>query len=161
MADRPGYLDNATWAARHVERLRARSTPDSLSKDEHLFLLLSDIPDPTPTDTRSLAALIRVERAKETMRAGRGAIRRAANAAAKVDRKARDHERFKASGLLTMVGLLNAQTGKPTWNVATLLGALDALADTPVTDEQRTRWTERGDELLRERVKHETAPESP
>lgn len=160
MADRPGYLDNATWAARYAERLRAKLNSTSITTDEVLFLGLTDKPDRTPVESRALAALIRVERAKETMRAGRGAIRRAVNAAAKVDRKARDHERFKASGLLTMVGLLDAQTGKPTWNVATLLGALDALADTPVTDEQRTRWTERGGELLRERVKHETAPES-
>jgi uncharacterized protein YcfJ len=158
MADRPGYLDNATWAERHVERLRTKSTTASLTKDDTLFLLLVDKPDRTPAENRSLAALIRVERAKETVRAGRGAIRQAANATAKAARRDRDHERFMASGLMTMVGLLDSQTGKPTWEVATLLGALDAMARATITDEQRARWTARGDELLRDRAAFKKTP---
>lgn len=158
ISNRPGSISHAAWAAGHAERVRAKPTP---TKDDKLFLLLFDKPDRVPSENRALAALVRVERAKETVRAGRGTIRQVTSAKAREERRARDHERFRASGLLTMVGLLDGQTGKPTWNVATLLGALDALADTPVTDEQRSRWTERGDELLRERVKHERTLETP
>lgn len=148
MADKPGNLDNATWAARHVERIRARSTAASLSKDDKLFLLLIHKPDRTPAESRSLAALVRVERAKETVRAGRSEIRQAASATAKADRRERDHQRFLAAGLMTMVGLLDSQTGKPTWDRATLLGALDAIANTDASEDQKRRWKARGDVML-------------
>lgn len=148
MADKPGYLDNSSWAQAHVERLRTKTNKSNISKDDKLFLLLTDKPDRTPVENRSLAALIRVERAKETMRAGRGAIREAASAKAKADRKARDHQRFLAAGLMTMVGLLDDKTGEPTWDRATLLGALDALAKVAATEDQQRRWKARGEALL-------------
>lgn len=156
MADRPGYLDNGSWAKDHVERLRAKSIKSSLSKDDKLFLLLIDKPDRTSVENRSLAALIRVERAKETMRAGRGTIREAASAKAKADRKARDHQRFLAAGLMTMVGLLDDKTGEPTWDRATLLGALDAMAQVDASEDQQRRWKARGDAIFA-RTQNDTA----
>jgi hypothetical protein len=47
-----------------------------------------------------------------------------------------------------MVGLLDGKTGKPTWDRATLLGALDALAQVDASDDQKRRWKARGDALL-------------
>lgn len=149
ITSRPGSISHVAWAAGHAERVRGKAVP---TKDDKLFLLLFDKPDRTPSENRALAALVRVERAKETVRAGRGTIRQVTSAKAREDRRARDHERFRASGLLTMVGLLDGATGKPVWNVATLLGALDAIANAPISEEQRARWTARGDELLRERA---------
>jgi len=140
-----GYLDNATWADRHVGKLRLRDNP---SRDDRLFLLLFDNPERTPADTRSLTALIRIERAKETVRSGRIMIRESDSARAKAARRDRDHERYLASGLLTMVGLLDGKTGKPTWDRATLLGALDAMAKVDASDDQKRRWKARGDALL-------------
>lgn len=140
-----GYLDNATWAARHAEKLRSRDNP---SRDDRLFLLLFDTPNRTPADTRSLTALIRIERAKETVRTSRIMIRESDSARAKAARRDRDHERYLASGLLTMVGLLEGKTGKPTWDRATLLGALDALAQVDASEDQKRRWKARGDALL-------------
>jgi hypothetical protein len=140
-----GYLDNATWSARHAEKLRSKDNP---SRDDRLFLLLFDTPERTPADTRSLTALIRIERAKETVRSGRIMIRESDSARAKAARRDRDHERYLASGLLTMVGLLDGQTGKPTWDRATLLGALDAMAKVDASEEQKRRWKARGEALL-------------
>ena len=148
MNNGPGYISHMAWATGHAEHVRSKANP---SKDDKLFLLLADKPDRTPVENRTLAALLRVERAKETMRAGRGTIRQATSAKAKEDRRERDHQRFLAAGLMTMVGLLDGQTGKPTWDRATLLGALDAMAKATLTEEQRTRWTTRGEELLRDR----------
>lgn len=140
-----GYLDNATWAENHAKKVRIKYNP---SRDDRLFLLLFDTPERTPADTRSLTALIRIERAKETVRSGRSMIRESDSARAKAARRDRDHERYLASGLLTMVGLLDGQTGKPTWDRATLLGALDALANLTASDDQKRRWKARGDALL-------------
>jgi len=142
-----GYLDNATWAARHAEKLRTKDNP---SRDDRLFLLLFDNPERTPADIRSLTALIRIERAKETVRSGRIMIRESDSARAKAVRRDRDHERYLASGLLTMVGLLDGKTGKPTWDRATLLGALDAMAKVDASEDQKRRWKARGDALLTE-----------
>jgi hypothetical protein len=140
-----GYLGNEAWADKHAEKLR---TKHGKSRDDRLFLLLFDNPERTPADTRSLTALIRIERAKETVRSGRIMIRESDSARAKAARRDRDHERYLASGLLTMVGLLDGQTGKPTWDRATLLGALDALANLTASDDQKRRWKARGDALL-------------
>jgi hypothetical protein len=145
MAGKPGYIDNTAWASAHVDKVLAKTNP---SKDDKLFMLLMHKPDRTPIDNRSLAALVRVERAKETVRAGRGMIRQAASATAKADRRERDHQRFLAAGLMTMVGLLDGQTGIPTWDRATLLGALDALAQVDASEDQKRRWKARGDALL-------------
>lgn len=147
-------MDAGKWVETHAERLRAKANP---SKDDRLFLLLIDKPDRTPADNRSLAALVRIERAKEAMRASRGTLRESASATTKEARKARDHERFLAAGLMTKAGLLDSETGIPTWNRATLLGALDAMAKATVSEEQRARWTARGDELLRDRGTAEDA----
>jgi hypothetical protein len=145
MAGKPGYIDNSAWALAHVDKVLAKTNP---SKDDKLFMLLMHKPDRTPVDNRSLAALIRVERAKETVRAGRGAIRQAASVTAKADRRERDHQRFLAAGLMTKAGLLDSQTGIPTWDRATLLGALDAMAQVDASEDQQRRWKARGDALL-------------
>ncbi|WP_010189193.1 conjugal transfer protein TraD, partial [Sphingomonas sp. PAMC 26605] len=128
------------------------------SKDDKLFLLLADKPDRTPVENRTLAALLRVERAKETMRAGRGTIRQATSAKAKEERRERDHQRFLAAGLMTMVGLLDGQTGKPTWDRATLVGALDAMARVDASEDQKGRWKARGDALLAKPGDHTQTP---
>jgi len=154
-----GYLGNDAWAARHAEKLRTKDNP---SRDDRLFLLLFDNPERTPADTRSLTALIRIERAKETVRSGRIMIRESDSARAKAARRDRDHERYLASGLLTMVGLLDGKTGKPTWDRATLLGALDAMAKVDASEDQKRRWKARGDALLvKAGIARETPPEPP
>ena len=150
-----GYLDNATWAENHAKKLRIKY---NTSRDDRLFLLLFDTPERTPADTRSLTALIRIERAKETVRTGRNMIRESDTARAKAARRDRDHERYLASGLLTMVGLLDGKTGKPTWDRATLLGALDALAQVDASEDQKRRWKARGDALLAKPGDHAENP---
>ena len=155
MNNGPGYISHMAWATGHAERVRSKANP---SKDDKLFLLLFDKPDRAPHENRTLTALLRVERAKETMRAGRGTIRQATSAKAKEDRRERDHQRFLAAGLMTMVGLLDGQTGKPTWDRATLLGALDAMAQVDGTEDQQRRWKARGDALL---AKTGNGPENP
>lgn len=150
-----GYLDNATWAEQHAKKLRIKY---NTSRDDRLFLLLFDNPERTPADTRSLTALIRIERAKETVRSGRIMIRESDTARAKAARRDRDHERYLASGLMTMVGLLDGKTGKPTWDRATLLGALDAMAQVDASEDQKGRWKARGDALLAKTKDHTENP---
>lgn len=142
-------MDVKKWAVEHAERLRTKA---NLTKDDRLFLLLADKPDRTAVDNRSLIALMRIEQAREAMWANRGTLRQNASAVARQARKARDHERFLAAGLMTKAGLLDSTTGRPIWKHATLLGALDAMAKATVTDEQRARWTARGEELLQDRT---------
>ena len=49
---------------------------------------------------------------------------------------------------MTKAGLLDSQTGIPTWDRATLLGALDAMAQVDATEDQQRRWKARGEALL-------------
>ena len=149
------YIDNATWAEQHAKKLR---TKYNTSRDDRLFLLLFDTPKRTSADNNSLTALIRIERAKETVRASRTMIRESDTARAKAARKDRDHERYLAAGLLTMVGLLDGKTGKPTWDRATLLGALDAMAKVDASEDQKRRWKARGDALLAKPGDHAENP---
>ncbi|WP_010165463.1 conjugal transfer protein TraD [Sphingomonas sp. PAMC 26617] len=155
MKNGAGYISHIAWANGHAERVRAKDNP---SKDDKLFVLLFDKPDRTACENKTLSALLRVERAKETMRAGRGTIRQVTSAKAKEDRRERDHQRFLAAGLMTMVGLLDGQAGKPTWDRATLLGALDAMAKADASEDQKSRWKARGDALLAKPGDHTQNP---
>ena len=49
---------------------------------------------------------------------------------------------------MTMVGLLDDKTGEPTWDRATLLGALDAMAQVDASEDQQRRWKARGDAIF-------------
>ena len=105
-------------------------------------------------DEKKLVALVRAEKASVRAAKARQEAATLINAerksTAEAERKARDHEMYQAAGLLSLAGLVDKKTGKPTMDRGQLLGALLGLAKVPQDDARRADWKRAGDALLTE-----------
>jgi predicted ATP-dependent protease len=144
--------DENYWLTARVTYLKGLK---SRSDQQELLVLLAEKTARTPQDDKKLAALVRAEKA--SVRAAK-ARQEAANlinaerkAAAEAERKARDHELYQAAGLLSLAGLVDKKTGKPTMDRGQLLGALLGLAKVSQDDPRRADWKRAGDALLSEK----------
>ena len=68
------------------------------------------------------------------------------------ERKARNHELYKAAGLLILAGLVDSATGKPLRDRGELLGALLDIAERKRDEETVREWKRAGDARLDERA---------
>jgi hypothetical protein len=138
------------WQENRLEVLRGLKNP---TEHQRLLLALTANPSPTPEDNRKLDALWKAERAEVRARDLRGAAAKIVDEEKKAARKARDHELYESAGLLILAGLVDTKTGKPTVNLAELLGALVGLAKVSADDPRRSEWKRAGESLLAERAK--------
>lgn len=143
--------DGNQWLTARVAYLQGLK---SLNDQQELMVMLTEKADRTPLDEKKLTALVRAEKA--SVRAAK-ARQEAANminaekkAMAEAERKARDHEMYQAAGLLSLAGLVDKKTGKPTVDRGQLLGALLGLAKVPQDDPRRVEWKRAGDAMLAE-----------
>jgi hypothetical protein len=138
-----------SWLADRVAFLK---TLKSRTEQQELLVLLVQKPERTPQDNKTLAVLVRAEKASVYAAKARqdAAIMIAAErkAAAEAERKAREREMYETVGLLGLAGLLDKQTGKPTICRGELLGGLLELVNVRSTDPRRADWKRAGDALL-------------
>ena len=101
-----------------------------------------------------MSALIRAEKTAEKAAAAKARvtaiIAAERKAAARAERKARDHELYKTAGLMIMAGLVDSKTGKPKFSAAELVGALAGIAELPRNHPKWQEW-----EKTRERATHQ------
>lgn len=126
----------------------------SRNDQQELLILLADKNERTSQDEKKLVALVRAEKASVRAAKARQEAATLINAerksTAEAERKARDHEMYQAAGLLSLAGLVDKKTGKPTMDRGQLLGALLGLAKVPQDDARRADWKRAGDALLTE-----------
>lgn len=138
-----------TWVASRVSYLKALK---SRSDQQELLVLLAEKTDRTPKDEKSLAALVKAEkanvRAAKARQEAASLINAERKAVAEAERKARTYEMIQAAGLLSLAGLLDTKTGKPLLDRGELLGALLGLSKVPQDDPRRAEWKRAGDALL-------------
>ena len=143
--------DENHWLTTRITYLKSLK---SRNDQQELLVLLADKKDRTPQDEKKLAALIKAERASVRATKARQEAANLINAerksTAEAERKARDHEMYQAAGLLSLAGLVDKKTGKPTMDRGQLLGALLGLAKVPQDDARRADWKRAGDALLTE-----------
>lgn len=143
--------DENHWLATRITYLKSLK---SRNDQQELLVLLADKKDRTPQDEKKLAALIKAERASVRATKARQEAANLINAerksTAEAERKARDHEMYQAAGLLSLAGLVDKKTGRPTMDRGQLLGALLGLAKVPQDDARRADWKRAGDALLTE-----------
>lgn len=139
-------MTDDAWLTDRLAYLRGLRSP---TEHQRLLLQLADQPTRTDPETRTLAALIRVEKAADRAQKARAAAARLLTAEKIAARKARNHELYLSAGLLILAGLVETKTGQPTRDRGELLGALVALANTPATATQRATWKRTGDTLLK------------
>ena len=143
--------DENHWLTTRVTYLKGLK---SRNDQQELLVLLADKKDRTSQDEKKLAALVKAEKASVRAAKARQEAANLINAerksTAEAERKARDHEMYQAAGLLSLAGLVDKKTGKPTMDRGQLLGALLGLAKVPQDDNRRTDWKRAGDALLTE-----------
>ena len=144
--------DENYWLTARVTYLKGLK---SRNDQQELLVLLAEKTARTLQDEKKLAALVRAEKA--SMRAAKARqeatnlINAERKAAAEAERKARDYEMYQAAGLLSLAGLVDKKTGKPTMDRGQLLGAFLGLAKVPQNDPRRVEWKRVGDALLNEK----------
>jgi hypothetical protein len=139
------------WLSTRVTYLKGIK---SRNDQQELLILLADKNERTSQDEKKLVALVRAEKASVRAAKARQEAATLINAerksTAEAERKARDHEMYQAAGLLSLAGLVDKKTGKPTMDRGQLLGALLGLAKVPQDDARRADWKRAGDALLTE-----------
>lgn len=135
------------WLVKRLTYIRGLSSP---SEQQRLLLALGEQRELSATDSRKLAILIRAEKAAERALKARADAARVINTERRAARKARDHELYKAAGLLSVAGVIDRKTGKLNVDAGTLVGILMGFvaklndSDTD-QDESIRRWKSRGD----------------
>ena len=128
------------WLSAKIAYINGLKSP---SEQQRLLVLLAEKKNRTTTDEKTLSALIRAEKTAEKAAAAKARvtaiIAAERKAAARAERKARDHELYKAAGLMMVAGLVDSKTGKPKFSAAELVGALAGIAELP---RNHPKWQE-------------------
>ncbi|MFP1456035.1 conjugal transfer protein TraD [Escherichia coli] len=136
------------WLSAKIAYINGLKSP---SEQQRLLVLLAER-NRTTTDEKTLSALIRAEKTAEKAAAAKARvtaiIAAERKAAARAERKARDHELYKAAGLMIVAGLVDNKTGKPKVRAAELVGALAQNGELPRNHPKWQEWERRGKELL-------------
>ena len=138
------------WLQQRLSYIKALKSP---SEQQSLIAMLAEKDTLTPAEEKKLNVLIRAEKAQQRAIEARSKAMALINAekkaAARAERKARDHELFKVAGLLSLVGLVDKETGKPVVDVASLVGALAGLSELPRDNPKWQEWKQKGNEILK------------
>ena len=138
-----------------VSRVAYLKSLKSRTDQQELLVLLAEKTDRTPKEEKSLAALVKAEkanvRAAKARQEAASLINAERKAVAEAERKARTYEMIQAAGLLSLAGLVDKKSGKPVMDQGELLGALLGLARLPADNPKRADWKRAGDALLAEK----------
>ncbi len=126
-------MDDASWLAAKLAFIDALKKP---SDRQQLLALLARKPAPSPDDAKTLAALIRAEKANERALAAQASAARLLKQRSDAERKARNYR-------LIRQGLLIDQAGLEHWPPEQLLGALSELAQ-DADPAHHARWRAHG-----------------
>ena len=138
------------WLQQRLSYIKALKSP---SAQQSMIAMLAEKDTLTPVEEKKLNVLIRAEKAQQRAIEARSKAIALLNAekkaAERAERKARDHELYKVAGLMTLVGLVDKETGKPVVDVASLVGALAGLSELPKENPKWQEWKQKGHEILK------------
>ena len=143
-------VKNDDWLMKRLSYIQDLKSP---SEQQSLIVALSGKDTLTPAEEKKLNVLIRAEKAQQRAIEARSKATALLNAEkkeeARAERKARDHELYQSAGLMSLVGLVDKETGKPVVDVASLVGALASLSEIPRDDTKWQEWKQKGTEILK------------
>jgi reverse gyrase len=142
------------WIEQRVAYIRGLKKP---TDRQRMLLLLTEKRFRSADDQRKLETLIKAEKAEERVQKARAEAARVVTAVKQAERKARNHELYKAAGLLILAGLVDSATGKPLRDRGELLGALLDMAKGRRDENTVREWKRAGDARLDERSPTEEA----
>lgn len=143
-------VKNDEWLKQRVTYIKSLKSP---SAQQSLIAVLAEKEALEPAEEKKLSVLIRAEKAQQRAVEARSKANALLNAEkradAKAERKARDHELYKAAGLMILAGLVDSKTGKPVIDAAELVGALAGLSELPRDNPKWKEWKQKGAEILK------------
>lgn len=143
-------VKNDEWLKQRLTYIQSLKSPNT---QQSMIALLAEKETLTPAEEKKLGVLIRAEKAQQRAIEARSKATALLNAEkkaeARAERKARDHELYKAAGLMSLVGLVDKETGKPVMDVACLVGALAGLSELPRDNPKWQEWKQKGTEILK------------
>ena len=143
-------VKNDNWLQQRLSYIQSLKSP---SAQQSMIVILTCKDSLTPAEEKKLNVLIRAEKAQQRAVDARSKATALLNAEkkaeARAERKARDHELYKAAGLMSLVGLVDKETGKPVVDVASLVGALAGLSELPRDNPKWLEWKQKGTEILK------------
>ncbi|HHQ8368395.1 TPA: conjugal transfer protein TraD [Salmonella enterica subsp. diarizonae] len=141
--------NTAEWLEQKIAYINGLKSP---TEQQRLMILLAEKNARTANEEKTLSAIIRAEKASERATAARAKVNAMISAerkaAARTERKARDHELYKVAGLMIVAGLVDSKSGKPKFDAAALTGALAGIAELPEGHPKWQDWKARGVALL-------------
>ena len=144
-------VKNDDWLQQRLSYIQALKSP---STQQSMIVILAGKDTLTPAEEKKLNVLIRAEKAQQRAIEARSKATALLNAEkkaeARAERKARDHELYKAAGLMSLVGLVDKETGKPVVDVASLVGALAGLSELPRDNPKWQEWKQKGAEIIKD-----------
>lgn len=136
-------MHESEWLEKRLSYIRGLKAPNEQQK---MLLQIAENPTRTAEDQRKRKVLIRAEKAAERALKARGEVAKIISAEQQVARNKRNHELYKAAGLLVVAGIVDNRTGKLVIDAGTLVGALLALKESPPGD--RVTLKGRGDAAI-------------
>lgn len=137
------------WVNSRVNFIKALSRP---TEEQRLLVALYDERDNlTAIQKKKFDVLVRAERATEKAAAAKAELKAISRSEKDEARKLRNHNLFRAAGLLQLAGLVDKETGKP-FDSETLLGALNyikSIVDNPQNVQMLNGWKSQGDLQLK------------
>lgn len=129
----------SAWQQNRLAYLRGLRSP---SEHQRLLLVLTDKPEPTPSDAKKMAALWRAEQAADRAQRARVVASKIVRSDQEAERKARTRRLIEMGGLVAIADIDD-------WDRGTLLGAmLDIAAASP---ERHPSWKQKGDMVIAQR----------
>ncbi len=133
------------WIDERVEFLKKASR---ITEEQKLLIALYDEREfLTAIQKRKFDVLVTAERAAAKAARAKAELRAIEDNEKKQSRKERNHELFKAAGLLSLAGLLDKESGKPL-DAGALLGALLDIAEQIKSPEKMKAYKQAGDVIL-------------
>lgn len=137
------------WIESRVKYIKELSRP---TEEQRLLASLYDEREHlTPVQKKKFDVLIKAERATEKAAAAKAELKAITRNEKDIARKERNHNLFKAAGLLQLAGLVDKETGKP-FDSETLLGALNhikSIIDNTQNVQMLNEWKSQGDLQLK------------
>ena len=138
---------NEAWLTTRLDELKKLS---AMSDHQKMLLLLAGMPHRNSDSERKYLTLARAEWALDRAEKARAKATALVDADKEAVRKLLRRGLEDSAQLLVMSGLVDTGTGAPLWPRAELLGGLQELAESNPEGTVRSRWSQRGEELMTE-----------
>lgn len=136
-------MQKTEWFENRLQYIKGLKSPN---EQQRLMLELAERGELTSKEQRTLNLLIRAEKTAERALKAKADVARVLSAEQREQRKKRNHELYKAAGLMSLAGVVDKKTGKLSVDAGVLVGLLLSLKNQDITD--TGKYKSIGDRLI-------------